>query len=139
MIARRKLALAVVVLAVAVAASTPILGAVFTNPALEALADVAVLGKTTPLLVQVDPSLVGGTGLLYATQDDGSAFRLGKFILTDTSFVMQAPVPATATAGETLTYYFRYGGVEKGPSLTSGGAPVYVLSSSKTDEPPIWD
>ena len=139
MMTRRKLALAVVVLATAAFASTPILGAVFTQPTLEALEDAAVVGTTTPLLVEVDPALVGGSGFLYAKHADGETFRLGLFALQNTSFVIKAPVPSTASAGEALTYYYYCRGTGTKLALSSNGASVFLKSASEGDEPPIWD
>jgi len=136
---RRKLTLAVVVLAVAVFASTPILGAVFTQPTLEALEDAAVIGTTTPMQVEVDPALVGGTGLLYAKYENGETSKLGLFALTDTSFVIEAPVPSDGSTGETLTYYYACRGTDSKLTLTSTGASVLLKSGPEGDEPPIWD
>ena len=138
MMTRHKLSLVVVVLAVAALASTPILGAVFSTPVLEALEDAAVIGQTTELAVTVDEVLVGGTGLLYAQQPNGQHFRFGSFVLTDSTFVLDAPVPSTATAGESLTYYFRCA-VDSGLTLVSTGATVFLKAATEGDEPPIWD
>ena len=138
MMTRRKLSLAVVVVALAAFASTPILGAVFIQPALEALEDAAVIGTSTPLLVSVDTDLVGGAGLLYARTESGDVLPLGMFALESTSFVINAPVPTNVSAGETLTYAYCCMGPKSKGLLVSTGASVLLKTDEGTEEPPAW-
>ena len=138
---RRKLWLAVAVLAVAFFAMSPIVGAAHTPAHLVALSKTAVPGTTTPLGVIVAPTLVGGTGDLFATTEDGTTIRLGSFDLRRVAFVLPAPVPANAgEAGETLTYYFEtYDGVGGETTIVSNGAVVLLEGGQGTEEPPEWD
>jgi len=138
MMTRRKLPLVVVVLAITVFVSTPILGAVFSKPVLEALEDTAVIGKTTPLRVTVDPYLIGGKARLYAETTNGETLPLNAFRLADASFVIDAPVPAGLAAGETLTYYYYCASGASRQLMVSSGAVVVLSKNNDTDEPPAW-
>jgi deoxyinosine 3'endonuclease (endonuclease V) len=138
---RRKLGLAVAVLAIAVFAMSPLVGAAHTRAYLAALSETAEVGSTIPLGVHVAPTLVGGTGDLFVTSENGETLGLGTFALKSATFVLQAPVPATAgQAGETLTYFFRsYGVVGAEATVVSNGAVVMLMEPGSTDEPPIWE
>ena len=135
MIIRRKLWLAIAVLAVAAFAMGPMVGEARTSAYLVALSKTAVPGTTTPLGVIVAPDLVGSTGDLFATTEDGATLELGSFDLKRVVFILSAPVPADAgEAGETLTYYF-----EADDGSVSNGAVVLLTGGGTTDEPPIWE
>ena len=138
---RRKLLLAVAALAVAVFVASPLVGAAHVPAHVVALDGTAVIGSTTSLGIEVGPMLVGGTGDLLAECADGRTLRLGKFALTDVSFVLEAPVPAYAGgAGEALTYYFRScDGMDGATLVVSNGALVLLTDNGTTDEPPIWE
>ena len=140
MMLRRKLWLAVAVLVVAGVATTPILGAGFFRAHVEPLSAVATIGTTTPVLVDVDPALLGGTADLYAKTQDGRTLGLRAFILTEPTFVLQAPVPPDAgQPGELIQFFFRSHGPDGGVVHSSLGAPVLLTKGEGTDEPPIWD
>jgi hypothetical protein len=135
----RKLLLAVAVLAIAVLASTPLLGAAWGGSHLWALEDAAIIGTSTPLYVQVDPGFVGGTGHLFAVASDGDVECLGAFPMHAPAFVQFAPVPPSlGEPGETTTYFFLACGAN-GKTSWSNGAAILLKGGQGTDEPPIWD
>ena len=134
----RKLWLAIAVLAVAGLVATPLLGADVFRSELTALDEVALIGSTTPLEVSVSPILVGGTGDLFIVAKDGQRIALGEFALAAPVFVIDAPVPPVAGAGERVQYYFQSFSPEGKAPDVSTPATVLLHNGQGTDEPPAW-
>ena len=131
----RKLWLAVTVLAVMTMTAAPLVGGPTFDMSLTALLDSAPLGGTTPLLVEVEPFLIGSAGDLHATSPDGATHFLGSFKIRSDRFVLTAPVPTElGEPGEVVTYFFT------AAEAQSAGTPVQLSKGGQgTDEPPIWD